>query len=433
MNICLISPKGETTTDKRLLSILEKSNDVHGYFQSVNGAFSSGLLIIAALTPEKHTIKFIDENIEEIDFDEKFDIVGLTGMTQQATRMYELADTFRKKGITVVIGGIHATVMPEEAKQYCDSVFVGEAEESWPEFLSDFESGKISAFYKYDKTVELKRSPMPAYELIQHSKYKVIWIQTSRGCPHDCEFCGASRVYGKRYRHKSAEQISQEIDKIQELWPDAKINFSDDNLFTDRRYAVELIKQINKKNIRWFAQSDISIADDEKLLQKMKEAGCTTLFIGFESLSDESLKSINKNEWKFKQRSNYKKAILKIQSFGIGIIGAFILGMDGDTSDSFEELKNFIIANNICMVQISIMTPLPGTRLYARLSNENRLLQAAWSQFTFTEVNYIPKNMTVEELKEGLYSLYNTVYSPELRFKVLRHFKEIFKQSQLVK
>lgn len=428
MKIGLISPKGLTTGDQRLEQIFKKSGNVQGYIDSLSKAFSSGLLIVAALTPKDIEIKLIDENFDVIDFNEKFDVVALSGMTQQATRAYEIADEFKKRNVKVVMGGIHATVMPKEAKKYCDSVFIGEAEDTWPNFLNDFKINKISEFYKSNKLIDLKKSPLPRYDLLKPENYKVIWMQTSRGCPHDCEFCGASRVYGFKYRHKTIDQIVEEIKVIQNIWPDARINFSDDNLLVDRRYAKQLMYELEKLNIRWFAQSDISIVKEGEFLKLIKSAGCTTLFIGFESVSEESLSLINKNNWKLKQLPNYAKAIEIIQSEGIGIVGAFIIGLDGDTTDAFDELTNFIIENNIFISQIAILTPLPGTRLYERLKKENRLLNKPWTSYTFTEVTYIPKNMTVEELQSNLYKIYEKTYSPEVRLKVLKHFKAIFKK-----
>lgn len=429
MKIALISPAGLITGDKRLNDIFAKYPNMRNYTESLTRAFSSGLLVIAALTPKNVEIKLIDENYDPIDFNERFDLVGISAMTQQASRAYEIADRFRSQGVTVALGGIHATTMPEEAIEHCDSVFIGEAEETWPIFLKDFQDKWIARFYRSNRLVNVKKSPVPRYDLLKTDYYRVIWLQTSRGCPHDCEFCAASRIYGLKYRHKSIKQIVGEVTLIHKLWPNAHINFSDDNLFVNRSFSKELFKQLRNIDFRWFAQTDVSIANDEMFLNDLREAGCTTLFIGFETVSEKSLSLVNKNLWKLRQLDNYSKAIDVIQRKGIGVIGAFIVGFDEDTNETFDELADFIIANNIFVSQIAILTPLPGTRVYERLKEEGRLLDNRWSQFTFTEVNFVPKNMSIDELRNGLYCIYEKVYAPEVRSKVANHFKNIFKKN----
>jgi len=318
-------------------------------------------------------------------------------------------------------------VMPEEAKNHCDSVFIGEAEETWPVFLDDFRKGAMSDYYRSGKPADLTTLPVPRYDLLNKDNYRVIWLQTSRGCPHDCEFCAASRIYGHAYRHKTVEQVIREIRAIQDIWPDARINFSDDNLFVNRKYSRELVAHLRELNIRWFAQTDIAIANDADLLRQMKSAGCTTLLIGFESISERNLQLINANGWKLKKSSTYADAIRAIQSCGIGIVGAFIIGLDEDTEEGLDELAEFIVANNMFMAQISILTPFPGTRLYDRLTVERRILDRPWSDYTGMQVNIQPRLMSVEELQKGFYKIYQRIYDKDARVKTLKHFKDIFK------
>lgn len=428
MKIGLINPKGLKTNDNNLVEIFQRTSSVQSYTDSLSGAFGSGLLVIAALTPDHIEIEFIDENFDDIDFNEGYDLIGISAMTHQASRAYEIADEFRRRGVVVAIGGIHATVLPDEAKSHCDSVFIGEAEHTWPAFLEDVKNGNFSDFYKSSKAVDMTCLPTPSYDLVNRENYKVIWMQIGRGCPHDCEFCVASNVYGYKYRHKTLRQIIDEIEFIQTIWPNVRINFADDNLFLNKKFSKELVRHLRGMNLRWYAQTDISIANDEGFIEELKAAGCTTLFIGFESISELSLSQINKNLWKLKQLNNYPEAIKKIQSKGIGIVGAFIIGFDGDTKDTLNELSDFIIENNIFVPQVTILTPLPGSRLYERLKKENRLKDVPWNNFTFTEVNYIPKNMTGEELQNELYKIYKKVYSKESRLKVLKYFKNIFRE-----
>jgi radical SAM superfamily enzyme YgiQ (UPF0313 family) len=427
MKIGLINPKGLKTNDNKLDEIFKSTSNVQSYTDSLSGAFGTGLLVIAALTPDHIEIEIIDENFDDIDYNKDYDLIGISAMTHQASHAYEVADEFRNRGIIVAIGGIHATVLPDEAKSHCDSVFIGEAEHTWPAFLKDLKDGNISDFYKSEKAVDMTSLPTPSYDLLNKENYSVIWMQIGRGCPHDCEFCVASNVYGYKYRHKTLDQIIDEIEFIHRIWPNARINFADDNFFINRKFSKELVGYLKKINLRWFAQTDISIANDEEFITELKAAGCTTLFIGFESVSESSLSLINKNSWKLKQLKNYPEAIKKIQSKGIGIVGAFILGLDGDTKETFNELADFILDNNIFVPQITVLTPLPGSRLYERLKNENRLTDIPWSNYTFTDVNFIPKNMTGEELENGFHKIYEKVYSKEARLKVLNHFKNIFK------
>jgi len=428
MKIGLINPKGLKTNDNKLDEIFKNTSNVQSYTDSLSGAFGTGLLVIAALTPDHIEIEIIDENFDNIDYYKNYDLIGISAMTHQASHAYEVADEFRNRGVIVAIGGIHATVLPDEAKRHCDIVFIGEAEHTWPIFLKDFKDGNSLDFYKSEKAADMTSLPTPSYDLLNKENYSVIWMQIGRGCPRDCEFCVASNVYGYKYRHKTINQIVDEIESILKIWPNARINFADDNFFIDRKFSKELVGHLKKINFRWFAQTDISIADDEKFITELKEAGCTTLFIGFESVSKSSLSLINKNSWKLKQLSNYPEAIKKIQSKGIGIVGAFIVGLDGDTEETFDELVDFILDNNIFIPQITVLTPLPGSRLYERLKKENRLTDIPWSNYTFTDVNYIPKNMTGEELENGFHKIYKKVYSKEVRLKVLNHFKNIFKK-----
>jgi len=429
MNIALVSPRGVLSEDSEFKNILSSNRDVQGYLHSVTYAISQGLLVVAALTPRNMEIDLIDENFETVDFNKRYDLVGISAMTQQITRAYEIADTFRQKGTPVVIGGIHATVVPHEVKEHCDSVFVGEAEDTWPVFLRDLQVGKIRKVYKAASYADLGKSPVPRYDLLKKDYYKVVWMQSSRGCPHDCEFCCCSTIYGYTPRKKSLKQIEEEIRVIQDIWPDARINFSDDNLFSNRRHAAEFVKKIRSLNVRWYAQTDISVAKDDTFLVDLKNAGCTTLFIGFESVSPRNLRELNKNLWKFKQLRTYETAIQKIQEHGIGIIGAFIIGFDNDTATTIEELGDFIIKNKLYMSQIAILTPLPGTRLYERMKVEKRLLGSPWKNYTFTDVNFRPKKMSVEDLRQNFYSIYKRVYDKKVRLSVLREFKDIFKKA----
>jgi radical SAM superfamily enzyme YgiQ (UPF0313 family) len=425
--IAFVNPKGKMfAADSKMAGFYKQLEDSVFYKSHPHSGLSLATLILAALTPKEFDLHLIDENFEEIDYDEKIDLAAISAFTREATRAYEIADEFRKRDVKVVIGGIHATVLPDEAKLHADSVFVGEGEETWPEFLQDFKKGETKPFYKAERIFDLTKSPIPRHDLLNYDNYKVAWVQTTRGCPHSCEFCVASRIFGEKYRHKAVNQIVEEIKYIKKVAGINAINFADDNIFCDKKYARELLEAIKHLNIRWFAQSDISVADDEEFLKLLKEAGCSVLFIGFETLSEAGLREIDKTRWKEKRLTSYPEAIKKIQSLGIGIMGAFVLGLDNDDLTIFDRLSDFIIANNLYAAQITILTPVPGSALRERLISEKRLLNKRWDEYSFLDVTYLPKKMTPDELQSGLLSVWKRVYSSEANLQRARHFKQIF-------
>jgi radical SAM superfamily enzyme YgiQ (UPF0313 family) len=385
---------------------------------------SLGLLIVAALTPETFKIDFVDENLDQIDFDAGYDLVGISAMTQQATRAYEIADGFRKRGVKVVIGGIHATVMAAEAKEHADAVVVGEAENTWPELVNDFMAGNMRPFYKSEAPVDLTKSPLPKYDLLKKYGYKMIWMQTTRGCPRDCEFCAASKIFGKAYRRKTVGQVLGEINYIRGIWSEPAVNFADDNLFVDKEYSRELVRRLAQTGLRWTAQTDMSVAEDDSFLETLGNSGCKHLFIGFETLSKEG--KVDKHGWKNSRIEKYPEIIKKIQSRGVGILGSFILGLDDDDTSVFDNLSDFIIDNRLYAAQVFALTPLPGTSLRKKLLDEGRVLSSEWSRYTFFDVNFMPKRMTPEELQEGILRVYKRIYRPEVRMSVVKYFKSIY-------
>ncbi len=426
MKIALISPRGQISINPNCVKFWDKTSEIIPYRESFTG-FSSGLLIIASLTPKSWEIDLIDENIESIDFNKTYNIVAISSMTQQATRAYQIAEIFRKKGAKIIIGGIHSTILPEEVKQYADIVVIGEAEEVWPKILKDFLNKDTKPFYRATNLIDLRKSPIPRYDLVKSEKYKVVWIQTSRGCPLDCEFCCAPKIYGRKFRYKGVRQILKELKFILNIWGHKPlISFADDNMFINRRFASEMIKEISDLKIEWFAQTDISIGEDRKFLELLRKSGCRILFIGFESLNYKNLVSISKTAWKAKYLNKYSKIIKKIQGYGIGVMGSFIVGFDEDTTSVFKKIADFIIENNMFAAQITILTPLPGTRLRKRLLEEGRLLHTGWDNYTFSDVNFIPKRMSAQELQNGLLDIYKKIYSPDVRLKKAHYFKRIY-------
>lgn len=425
MKVALISPKGNMFgKNNRLVSFLENSKYMESFKTLWTGP-NLGLLTIAASFPDDWECEYIDENRIPINFESDYDIVFISAMTQQAQRAYEIAETYRSKGILTVMGGIHATVMPEEASQHIDVVLVGEGEALWPKFIKDLQNNNLHKIYTDANkgSYDLKNSPMPRYDLLRNYEYLLITIQTTRGCPHDCSFCAASKVFGASYRRKSNEQILKEINEISKLYPGTLILFADDNAFVNRREAKELLKNMIGMNLRWIAQTDISIASDKELLELMVRAGCQWIVIGFESVSKSSLHNLDAANWKLGQINKYKESIQIIQEYGIGVYGTFIVGLDNDDRDIFRATSNFILDNKLYGANITVPTPLPGTQLREKLLNENRVLEMDWSYYTLWDIVISPKKMTLIELEDGLIDLYyqiNTNVSAEKRLIYLR-------------
>jgi radical SAM superfamily enzyme YgiQ (UPF0313 family) len=328
----------------------------------------------------------------------------------------------------VVIGGIHATVMAEEAAEQVDTVFTGEAENTWPEFIRDFSHGQPQKLYSQSdySTLETNKIPLPRYDLVARYKYPVIWVQATRGCPHDCEFCAASRIYGRKYRHKEMEQVIRGIREVKKYWKFVQIGFADDNMFVNRKFSTRLVAEFKKLNFTWYAQSDISVAEDQTFLRSLYESGCRILFIGFESVSRSSLKGVNKNHWKERMFARYPEYIQRIQENGMGIYGSFILGLDQDNSSTIERTINFINENHIMGTQITLLTPFPGSRLRERLEKEKRIIHNDWQWYTAWNVVIAHKNFTPDELDRALTWIYKSIYNEQIYRKGACYFKKIY-------
>lgn len=379
---------------------------------------SLGLLTLAGMTPEEHRVEYLE--VDDIRTMGKlptgFDLVAVSSFSAQISEAYELGDRYREAGIPTVIGGLHATVMPEEAAAHSDAVVVGEGEPCWLEVLEDAQSGRLKRIYdSKGEEFDMAEAPMPAFDLLDISKYNRLTVQTSRGCPHRCEFCASSILLTKLYKQKPVEKVLAEIDKIRSIWPHPFIEFADDNSFVNHKYWKELLPQLKDRHIRWFAETDLSVARDPELLQLMHESGCAQVLIGLESPVDAGLSGIEmKNDWKLRRFPEYKQAIRTIQSQGITVNGCFITGLDGQTKAIFKDIYEFVREAELFEVQVTYMTPFPGTPLYKRLMDEGRLIEPGnWKKCTLFDINYIPSHMSVEELRSGFFELASSLYSEE--------------------
>lgn len=394
---------------------------------------SLGLLTLAGLTPEKFHVSYHEiadlKKLPELPAD--FDLVAISTFTAQFYEACDVADHYRARGIPVVMGGITATSLREQAKEHCTSVVIGEGELLWPELLADFERGDLKPFYVTNREFDLADAPMPRFDLLDPEKYNRLTVQTSRGCPHKCEFCASSILLTPRYKVKPVEKVIAEIRESKKIWAKPFIEFADDNSFVHREHYKKLLRELAKENIRWFTEADVRVAEDEELLALIRDSGCQQILIGLESPRRTSLYGVElKNNWKLRQQDYYREAIARIQSYGVTVNGCFILGLDGDTRDVFDDVLKFVRESHLYEVQITFMTAFPGTPLYARLKNEGRILRdRAWELCTLFDINFKPKNMSVEELQAGFLGLAKQLYSAEETHERRSNFKRMLKTS----
>lgn len=379
---------------------------------------SLGLLTLAGMTPTRHSVEYVEvPDVQELEvLPADIALAAISSYSAQIEEAYDLARRYRGMGIPTVIGGPHVTALPDEAAQYCDAVVIGEGECSWLEVLDDAEHGRLQKYYRPNANgYDLGLAPMPAFKLLDISKYNRLTVQTSRGCPHRCEFCASSTVLTHKYKQKPVGKVLDEIAQIFAIWERPFIEFADDNSFVDHAYWKELLTQLEGRGLRWFAETDISVADDEELLDLMRKTGCSQVLIGLESPIETGLHGLEiRNDWKLKKFPVYKKAIQTIQAHGITVNGCFVIGLDGHTADIFDEVVAFVRETELYEVQITLMTAFPGTPLYTRLRRENRLLQPRnWKTCTLFDINFKPAQMSVEELHDGFKRLVAELYSDE--------------------
>ena len=377
---------------------------------------SLGLLTLAGMTPQRHEIVYVEvPDVAALEsLPEGLDLAAISSYSAQIDEAYALSERLRAAGVRTVIGGPHVTALPGEAARHCDAVVSGEGEAVWTQVLADGENGKLQPFYRAEG-FDLADAPMPAFELLDLAKYNRLTVQTSRGCPHHCEFCASSVVLTRRYKQKPVAKVLAEIDRIREMWPAPFIEFADDNTFANRAYGRELLSGMRGKGLRWFTETDIAVAADGQLLDLMRETGCAQVLIGLESPVAEGLGGLElRGDWKRKKFPGYKEAIREIQSRGITVNGCFVLGLDGHSPGIFEEVYEFVRDCGLYEVQITVLTAFPGTPLYERLSREGRLIEPRnWKKCTLFDVNFRPRGMSAEALRDGLHDLALRLYSDE--------------------
>ena len=369
------------------------------------------LPLLAALTPPEHEVKIVDEAFAPDDLNEEVDLVGITVMTDLVLRAYQIADAYRQQGVKVVMGGIHATVLPDEALQHADAIVIGQAEEVWPKLLSDAASGEMQKLYCANKITHLNGMPKPRRDLYPKPIYKsytplASGIETARGCPYDCEFCSIGSVMGRQYRARPVPEVIAEIESIDS----PHLFFVDDALALNRPTAKKLFTEMIPLRLKWAGQGPVSLAEDLELLKLMRRSGCVGLLIGLESVQKEAHNEMKKIR---NLKIDFSEAIRRFHDEGIAILGAFIFGFDHENKDVFDQTLEFSIKNRLDCIELRILTPFPGTRLYKRLLEEGRLFAPNWwlQGYPPDTLLFQPKGMTSEDLIEGFIRLNRQTYS----------------------
>ena len=425
MKILLISPERERKEEEAFLFRLGFLN----------------LPYVAAVTPPDVEVKIIDEAYERIDFDDKVDLVGLTAQTPVAPRAYEIAKEFRKRGTPVVMGGVHASMLPQEALQHVDAVVIGEAEEVWPELIEDLRKGRMGRIYGESDFVHPSRLPLPRRELLNPKFYFPLkLLETTRGCPNRCDFCGVSRFFGFQYRRRPIEKIEEELRALFTEGPLMNsfarkilsifsrdlpyflkrrlLYIIDSNIAGNRQFCLDLVALLKEFDLLWYGHAPVSVAFDQDLLEGFSRSGCIALNIGFESFSTRNLQAMGKG---FNQPPRYAEAVERIHRYGIGIMGTFIVGLDDDDPGVFQRIIDFCIHDQLDWALAFIMAPYPGTESFARLEREGRIITREWEKYDSLNAVYRPLLMSREELEKGTRRIWKEVFSlPSIYRRILR-------------
>jgi radical SAM superfamily enzyme YgiQ (UPF0313 family) len=364
-----------------------------------------GLYILKGLTPPEHEVKIIEEEINNIDLDQECNLVAISCMTANSHRAYELCEEFKKRGKTVVIGGVHPTILPDEALQHADCVVVGEAEGVWETLLNDFQNNNLKRRYCNPLPDLKKYIPKDFSKITRKRLFHVIPIITSRGCPYDCDFCCVTNLFGKQIRHVPVENVVRDITES-----GAKnFIFLDDNIIGHPKYAKTLFKAIKPLKIKWVGQASLSLlVSDEELLQLAAESGCRSLFIGIESVSEQQLQTMPKAINKIEQ---LERALKNVKKMGILVHASMIFGFDNDIKEIFNKSVRFLIKSRVGTASFNALTPYPGTKVYEDLKNENRLITTDWRYYDHNTVVFKPRNMTPYELQIGKINARQKFYS----------------------
>ncbi len=419
MKIGMLAMSGLRAHDPELLALGLTLPGVLDRGAVLSALPSLGLLYLAACTPEGHDMKYYEAESDGKEPSELYDcdLVAISTFSAQVFEAYAIADRLRERGVKVAMGGLHVSVLPDEACQHADLVFLGEGERLWPEAIRALEQGSAQQIWDARSlpAINVADLPVPRYDLLSDRAYTRYPVQTTRGCPWRCDFCASNVMLNKPYRKRPIENIIRDIRAIKQLERRPFIELADDNTFVDHSWGRELCRQLIPERIKWFTETDISVASDEELLGLMRESRCKQVLIGLESPNQTSLDGIEQNSnFKCRQKLDYCQAIETIQGHGITVNGCFILGLDSHTPEIFNQVYEFAMRAELWEVQITVLTPFPGTPLYDRLLIENRILQPGrWDLCTLFDVNFQPAQMSVQQLREGMRWLAAKLYTAE--------------------
>ena len=409
--IHLVNPKTDSLTTRPL------------YLNKALYSPIAGLLAVAAAIPrDRYEVVLTDENIEDVDFDMQCDMVGISAMTAYVNRGYEIADEFRRRGVPVIMGGVHPSFMPDEALQHADAVCIGEAELVIPQILDDLEDDSLGGTYRAEKLHPMRGLPMPRYDLIKRHRYvNKTFVQTSRGCHQGCTFCAEPLMNGLKFRYRPVDEVVREVEEC----GSRMISINDADFFGTPQRPKEVMRALKGRGIQWQAGVTSKLAQDDEMLELAAESGCTMLSIGFESISRDTLKSVHKH---VNRPEEFKGLVDKLHSYGIACFGLFIFGFDGDDKDVFQRTANFNIDAGFDAVAYSVLTPYPGTLTWYEMKKKDQIRTYDWEKFDQANVVYTPGQMTPDELRLGHISAYETFYSMK---SIARRFPLRGKRSRL--
>lgn len=364
------------------------------------------LTTLAALIPPQlnAAIQLFDEGISDVPLDLDVDLVGLTVITGSARRAYELADHFRARGITVVLGGPHVTLIPDDAAPHADSVVVGYAEDTWPQLLNDFSVGRLQSRYNQNPDLDLADRPFPRRDLLPSGRFITNNVfEATRGCVHNCDFCVVPAAWGRKPLQKPIDQVVADICEHEAR----KLIFIDLNLIADRGYALRLFTALVPLRVQWYGLATVLMADDPEMLELAQRSGCRGLLMGLESISPQNLRLSKKG---FNSPDKFARVVERLHEHGIALQGCFVFGLDHDEPDVFLKTADFAVQARIDLPRFAIVTPFPNTALYNRLESEGRILTRDWELYDGQHVVFRPARMSVEELQIGAEAAWKHAY-----------------------
>lgn len=409
----LINPHSALSTITMPEIIRKMTFSRRGLFMPLN------LAICAAVAPDGWDVEIVDENVTDSPHEAvaDVDVVGIGAMTTQARRAYEIADQYSALDVPVILGGIHASALPDEALQHGSIVCRGDAEATLPRALRDLQNGQAKSFYDW---TEMPETPIatPRKDLLDPAEYLVFNpIQTTRGCPHNCTFCTTPAIFGRKFRQREITDIVDEMAEAYEKFRSRVFIFSDDNVAGNHAWAMELFERLKPLKIRWASQCDILIANNDRLLAAMRDSGCIGLILGLESPKNETLAESGKQ---YAKAETYIERIKKIQSYGISIWGSFIFGFDSDDWRDCTAAVRFAQRADLCMSCYPILTPYPGTVVFEQFRREGRLLTTDWDKYNGATVVFQPAKMTIDQLRHAQMAAFHEFYSPRSAIKRLK-------------